>query len=55
MPNRLLIAYTLLGLLLVALLAVTAFMVRRRRAEHDLRWRNSKRWKRRDPEAGSKP
>ena len=47
MPNRLLIAYVLLGLLLVALLAFTAFMVRRRRAEHDLRWRNRKRWKRR--------
>ena len=48
MPNRLLIAYTLLALLLVGLLAFTAFMVRRRRAEHDLRWRNRKRWKRRD-------
>ena len=47
MPNRLLIAYALLGLLLVGLLAFTAVMVRRRRAEYDLRWRNRKRWKRR--------
>jgi hypothetical protein len=47
MPNRLLIAYTLLGLLLVALFAFTAVVLRRRRAEHDLRWRNRKRWKRR--------
>jgi hypothetical protein len=48
MPNRLVIAYTLLGLLAVALLAFTVVVVRRRRAEHDLRWGNKKRWKRRE-------
>jgi LPXTG-motif cell wall-anchored protein len=47
MPNRLFIAYVLLGLLLIALLAFAALVLRRRRAEHDLRWRNRKRWKRR--------
>jgi hypothetical protein len=47
MPSRLLIAYALLALLLVGLLAFTALAIRRRRAEHDLRWRNRKGWRRR--------
>ena len=47
MPSRLLIAYALLALLLVGLLAFTALSIRRRRAEHDLRWRNRKGWRRR--------
>jgi hypothetical protein len=47
MPSRLLIAYALLALLLVGLLAFTVVTIRRRRAEHDLRWPNRKRSKRR--------
>ena len=47
MPTRLLIAYALLAFLLVGLLAFAAVMVRRRRAEYDLRWPNRRRWKRR--------
>lgn len=47
MPSRLLIAYALLALLLVGLVAFTAIAIRRRRAEHELRWPGRKRSRRR--------
>ena len=47
MSSRLMIAYGLIALLAIAVLAALFFVLRKRRADYDLRWGNKKRWKQR--------
>jgi hypothetical protein len=47
MSSRLMIAYGLIAFLAVAVLVILFMALRRRRAEHNLRWGNKKRWKQR--------